>query len=456
MSMRPSMSLITELAERAHLVSKELVPSGISAAARRHLTDTVAALAAGYTTLHSRAESLAADLGLPDAPASSPGSIRRSAFLGGVYSHCWEVDDVHREAVLCPGCVILPATLAILDLRPETSWDEYLRSYIAGYEVALAAAIAIRSDRLISAGWWPTGLIGPLGGAAAVSVLLGRTVEETGAAIALAAQQAGGLIAGTTAGADGRYLQGGLAAERAVTAVLTVGSGWYGPVDVLDDARSPLRRSGDSSASGTGGYLLPSTSMKPHAGAKHLQAAIDCVQSIRTKLSSDADDVLAMTCYLPHQLAQIVDRPPPFRSVLGALTSAQFVLALATLKGRSIPLDFGAKALDDEKIIALANKINVVPDTALSQAYPCSWGARVEITTGGGTLSATRTEARGDPGQELSKEEILAKFTMLASEALGARTASDVAASLLNETAEPIKMLTRYILPLLRTPSGDA
>lgn len=448
------MLLVTELAERAHVIAKGPIPSVVSAAAREHLADTVGALAAGYTTLHSRAESLALDLGLPDGGApGSPASLRRSAFLGGIYSHCWEVDDIHREAVICPGCVILPATLAVLDLRPETSWDEYLRSYIAGYEVALAAALAVRSDTLIAAGWWPTGLIGPLGGAAAVSLLLGQTVEETGAAIALAAQQAGGLVAGTTAGADGRYLQGGLAAERAVTAALTAGSGWYGPVDVLDDARSPLRRSSGSTwSSGTDEYLLPGTSVKPHAGAKHLQAAVDCIQSLQAEQVWAADDVIAISCHIPNQLASVVDRPPPFHSVLGALASAQFVLAIAALKGRSIPWDFGPEALIDEQIIALAHKIKVVPDNALSQAYPRSWGARIEVITTGAKLSAETTEARGDPGQELSNEELLSKFATLASEALGAVNATDVAACLLTAgPGEQIKMLARFVLPLLGT-----
>jgi 2-methylcitrate dehydratase PrpD len=446
--------LVTELAERAHVIAKGPIPPVVSVAAREHIADTVGALAAGYTTLHSRAESLALDLGLPDGEApGNPASLRRSAFLGGIYSHCWEVDDIHREAVICPGCVILPATLAVLAVRPETSWDEFVRCYVAGYEVALAAALAVRSDTLIAAGWWPTGIIGPLGGAAAVSLLLGQTVHETGAAIALAAQQAGGLVAGTTAGADGRYLQGGLAAERSITAALTAGSGWYGPMDVLDDARSPLRRSSRPTRSSGGyEYLLPGTSIKPHAGAKHLQAAVDCIQSLQVEQTWAAEDVIEISCHLPNQLASVVDRPPPFRSVLGALASAQFVLAVAALKGRATPWDFGPEALVDHQISALAHRIKVVPDNALSEAYPRSWGARIEVITTGAKHSAEMREARGDPGQDFSRDELLSKFATLASSALGPKTSTDVAACILAEgPGEQIEMLVRYVLPLLGT-----
>src|SRR4051794_18414773 len=116
------MSLVTELAEHAHSIARRAVPDPVSFAAKAHLMDTVGALLAGYATLHGRAELLVEGLGLPaNSGPGAPGNLRRTAFLGGLYAHCWEVDDMHREAVLCPGCVVLPATLAVLDILPALS-----------------------------------------------------------------------------------------------------------------------------------------------------------------------------------------------------------------------------------------------------------------------------------------------------------------------------------------------
>ena len=444
------MSLVTELAERAHELAGRPVPESVAAAAQDHLTDTVGALIAGYGTLGPRAENLIGCLGFADPAPGTPGALRRAAFLGGAYSHAWEIDDIYREAVLCPGCVILPAMLAVLDLRPGISWQEFLRCYVIGYEVALSAALKVRSSELIAAGWWPTALIAPLGGAAAVSVLLGRTVEQTASAIALAAQQAGGVVAGTTVTSDSRYLLGALAAERSVTAVLTAEAGWIGPEDILDHPRSPFRRA-DPSDGLADEYLLPGTSIKPYAGPKHLQAAIDALLHLREQEEWSAADILEITCYLPRQLAGIVDRPEPFGSSLAALASAQFVLASAALRGRSTPAEFSMESVNDETIIALSRRIRVVTDEDLSAAYPRSWGARIEVTSRAAVRQEHRSEARGDPGAELSRAELARKFTTITESILGVDAAAALVRGLLEVDSDlPLSLLREHVLPILR------
>ena len=56
-----------------------------------------------------------------------------------------------------------------------------------GKAVALTAARAVSGEDLIRRGWWPTAVLGPLGGAAAGSLLRGGSLAGTTAAIALAA-----------------------------------------------------------------------------------------------------------------------------------------------------------------------------------------------------------------------------------------------------------------------------
>ncbi|HEV7979208.1 MmgE/PrpD family protein [Amycolatopsis sp.] len=438
------MSLVGDLAARAHSVAAGPIPAAVRTATRAHLTDAAGALVAGHTSLHGPVERLADSLGL--------GNARRTAFVGGVYAHCWETGDIHRGAVLCPGCIVLPATLAVLPACPSVSTEQFERAYLAGYEVALAAAIAVRGERLIQRGWWPTALVAPLGGAAAVSVLLGRSPESTASAIALAAQHAGGAIAGTTERADGRHLLSGFAAERAVTAVLAADAGWTGPLDILDDPRSPIQRV-DPDAGLVSGYLLPETSLKPHAGAKHLQSAIDAVLALRAQVTGEIE---RLTCYLPAQLAKVIDRPPPFGSVLNALGSAQFVLAVSALRGRCTPADFDGATLRDEELLALAGKIRIETADDLSAAYPAKWGARVEITTSSGTVHAERLDARGDPGCPLSEAEITGKFVTLAGGSFGDEKAHAVAESLLHpDPAGLPSTLSEYLLPLLGSPSRE-
>lgn len=423
------MSLVVELADRAHAVARGPAPERVREATKAHLADTVAAVIAGYTTLREPVECLA-DL-------RQLGPAARTAFVAGAYANCWEVAGIHRAAVLCPGCVVLPATLAALELRADVEWDEYLRAYLAGYEVALAAGLAVGGDRLIERGWWPTALLAPLGGAAAASILLDHSAAATASAIALAAQQAGGAVAGGTADADGRYLLAAFASERAINAVLGVEAGWRGPLDILDERRSPLlRRSTPPS-----GYLLPETSMKAHAGAKHVQAAIDA-------LSSVDGDVLGIRCALPASLVRTVDRPPPFPSPLHGLASAQYMLAVSALRGRCSPWEFSTELLQDTAVVELADRVDVVAADDLTAQYPASWGARLEVSTATGTIRVERRHARGDPGHELTAGELTDKVATLAGPALGAGEARELAAVLLDDG--PTAVLVDRVLPLLR------
>jgi 2-methylcitrate dehydratase PrpD len=435
------MSFVDELAERAHAVAGKPLSEEVRAAASAHLADTVAAVFAGATTLRGPVQRLA------DRSGYEPGP-RRTAFTAGVYANVWEVAGIHRGAVLVPGCVVLPAAMAAVELRPDVPWELVLRSYAAGYEVALAAAVAIGGDRLIARGWWPTAMVAPLGGAATASLLLGHSPAHTASAIALAAQQAGGTVAGSTARADGRYLLSGLAAERAVSSVLQTSAGWRGPLDVLDDERSPLRRQGGMPA----GFLLPRTSLKAHAGAKHVQAAIDAVRDATADLGppEDGGAVLGIRCELPGPLVRPVDRPPPFGSALNALASAQFMLAVSVVRGRCSPWEFQPRLLEDAAVLGLAERVEVVPADDLTAAYPATWGARVEVTTDRGTARAERSDAQGDPGHELSAAELVAKFGTLSGPSLGAEPARDLAESLLGaDPAAPPAALLDVVLPWL-------
>ncbi|WP_078877956.1 MmgE/PrpD family protein, partial [Streptomyces sp. 150FB] len=415
----------------------------VRASARAHLTDALGGILAGHTTLHPAVRRL----GNLDGGRQGPGgAARRTAFTCGVYANCWEVGAIHRASVVCPGYVVLPAVLGVLGTCPALTWEEILRACLVGYEVAVAAAIAVRGDLLIQRGWWPTALLAPLGGAAAVSVLLGHSRTVTASAIALAAQHAGGSVAGTTADSDGRYLLSGLAAERAVDAAFTAGAGWRGPLDILDDPRSPLRREPGRALPGS--YLLPELSMKGHAGAKHLQAAIDAVLTVRA--DAGGAPVRRIECGLPARLAGVVNRPPPFGSPLNALASAQFILAVAAVRGHCTPWDFTPETLTDDTVLALARQVTVTPAASPASGEPAAWGATVDVTTVSGTVRVERRWAKGDPGNELTGAELTEKFVTLAGRSLGEGPAGELAGLLLGADGEtPLSALAEYVLPLL-------
>ena len=54
---------------------------------------------------------------------------------------------------------------------------------------------------------------------------------------------------------------------------------------------------------------------------------------------------------------------------------------------------------------------------AIDQAYPANWGVEIEVTTvDGRTLSAHRRDAKGDPENAVSADELKIKASMLLGE----------------------------------------
>src|SRR5262245_2540088 len=94
-----TMSLVTELAGRAHAVAEGAIPDDVLATAPIHLTDSVGALVAGHHTLHEAVERLCGGLYPADA-ADNLAGMRRTALAAAVYTHCWESSDIHRSTVL--------------------------------------------------------------------------------------------------------------------------------------------------------------------------------------------------------------------------------------------------------------------------------------------------------------------------------------------------------------------
>ena len=85
---------------------------------RRHLLDTVGVMIAGAGgEVATRAEAVLSAV-RPAGRIPVPGRVRRAdlidaAFLGGTAAHGIELDDGFRQGSVHPGCVVVPAVLAL-------------------------------------------------------------------------------------------------------------------------------------------------------------------------------------------------------------------------------------------------------------------------------------------------------------------------------------------------------
>ncbi len=90
------------------------------------------------------------------------------------------------------------------------------------------------------------------------------------------------------------------------------------------------------------------------------------------------------------------------------------VLAMIAVHRRAGLTEFD-RHFRDPDVVALRERIRMVQDAEVERAYPGRWIGKVEVvTTDGQTLAARVDEPRGDPGNTLSRDELIDKAVRLA------------------------------------------
>ncbi|MCL2123226.1 MAG: MmgE/PrpD family protein, partial [Desulfovibrionaceae bacterium] len=173
----------------------EAIPPEALDRAKLHLADLLACIIRGTdATLAGPArEYTRATGGAPQAALvgeKNKGPIGQAAFFNGYCGHIMEMDDVDRESITHPATVIIPAALAVGELR-DASGRDLLTAIVAGYEVMLRIGAAITPGHY--AIWHTTGTAGAFGAAMAAGKLFGLSRPELDWALGNAGTMAAGL-----------------------------------------------------------------------------------------------------------------------------------------------------------------------------------------------------------------------------------------------------------------------
>src|SRR3989475_7640000 len=79
-------------------------------------------------------------------------SAPHATLANGTQVQGFELDDVHRAGVLHVGAVVLPALIAVAELRRGMSGREFLTAAVAGYEVGPRVGLCMGHEH-IGQGW---------------------------------------------------------------------------------------------------------------------------------------------------------------------------------------------------------------------------------------------------------------------------------------------------------------
>jgi 2-methylcitrate dehydratase PrpD len=188
------MPLTQEIGRFAAGLTFERLPAEAIEIARTGIIDTVATMVAGA---HDPAPQLLRRGLMPQpGPASlyfsgEGAAAPEASWINGTAGHALDYDDVGCRGHV--STVLLPAILAEAETL-GASGREMFAAYVAGYETW--AELARRDPGHHHAkGWHPTGIFGAIGAGAACAGLRRLSPEQATMAVALAASQAGGIMA---------------------------------------------------------------------------------------------------------------------------------------------------------------------------------------------------------------------------------------------------------------------
>lgn len=350
---------------------------------------------------------------LPSGVSSSP---LFTALINGAASHVVEQDDVHNGAVFHPGTVVFPAALAVAQAEGASGRD-LLVAVIAGYEIGIRVGEFLgRSHYKI---FHTTGTAGTLASAAAVAKLLGLDADGTQHALGSAGTQSAGLWEFLRDAADSKQLHTAKAAADGLLSAYLARSGVTGARHILE-GRQGL-------AAGTSTDADPSrltdqlgtrwatieTSYKWHASCRHTHPAADALLSLMQREHVSHDQIAAVTARVHQGAIDVLGQVAEPTSVHQAKFSMGTVLGLIAVYGRAGLAEFD-HALDDSRVRAFRQRVRMVLDEDVDAAYPRRWIGKVDVeTTDGRMLSARVDVPKGDPGNSLSRSELVEKAVRL-------------------------------------------
>lgn len=336
-----------------------------------------------------------------------------ATLLDAALANVEEMDDLHRQAILHPGPVVISSLAGLA--RAGLSAERTLAAVVRGFETMIRIGRAVGPGHY--AHWHNTATVGCFGAAAACADAMGLTPEQAVWALGHAGTQAAGLWQVRLEPVMSKQLHTAHAAWTGRSSALLASHGMTGPARILEGehgffaALCPDGRI-DDVLQPDSDWLIHQTSFKPWPACRHTHAAIDCALALR---EAAGVPLHFETCELQTfgDALRMCDQPHP-TSRTEAKFSLQYAVAAAALLGPLQPEHFDEAFFNRADLRAATARVQLRPSPELDAAYPSHFGARLSMRlTGGSQRSHAVSDCLGDPERPMSEEDVLAKAERL-------------------------------------------
>ena len=363
-------------------------------------------------------------------------SAPHAALANGTQIQGFELDDVHRAGVLHVGAVVLPALLAIAELRRNLGGEEFLAAAVAGYEIGPRVGLCMGPEH-IGQGWHSGATVGVFAAAAGAARGLRLDAGKAVHALGIAGTQASGLMAAQY-GAMVKRMHAGRASQSGLYGALLAEQGFTGIEDVLESEYggfcTTFSRSNDrfrlaELTAGLGEtWQTMGVALKFYACVASNHTTLDALRDLQARKAFGAEDVQKIVVHGSQVTADHVGWKYEPNGLTAAQLNLPFCVATYLLEGDCGVEQFTDAAVADPKRMALAEKIEVRPDPAITaKGAPYRHAVRVEVQlSGGARLECAKQAPRGSERNFAAPADIIAKFEKLAAHGLPPARAAEL------------------------------
>lgn len=411
-----------------HETSWADLPEKIRHQARRCLLDTAGSAIGGRSTplssiVHDFAATVYGGTGgrlwLDGRDVSPPGA----ALANGMTIDALDIHDGYTLTKGHAGAALIPAVFSMVSTIGYTKnvadGREFLTTLVVGYEIALRAGLALHAT---AKDYHTSGAWNALGCAAMTARRLGLSGEKTRHALGIAEYHGPRSPMMRCIDHPAMVKDGsGWGAMTGVSAALFARAGFTGaPADTVESTGvaphwDDLGRR----------WLINEQYFKPHAVCRWAQPAITGALALKVthQIRQESIERIRVTTF--HEAIRLAKRRP--QNTEEAQYSLPYPVAAAVVFGRLGPAELEGAALENEIVLQLADRIELVEEPAYNDRFPANRFARVQIdTVDGSRFDSGPVEATWSAEDPPTDNELSEKFRWLAGTSLSPTRVSDL------------------------------
>ncbi len=333
-----------------------------------------------------------------------------AALINGTAGTFLEMDEGNRFSRGHPAIHVIPAALALCEERGLPA-EAFLSAVVTGYEVGsrLGAASMLRGSMHPHGTWGTVAAAAACARAAGMDSIAMREAINIGSSLTTATSKQtmleGGLV---------RNVYAGLSNRHGLLALQLVDSGFTGENDGLTSLFGKIISERFDTAvllQGLGSeWHLMRNYFKLHSCCRYNHGTLDALDALAARDAlPDPADIRHIQVDTYSYAAELHDKSP--KNTLAAKFSVPFAVATRLINKSSALSSFTWQAVRDPAVLALAQKVDVREDTAMTRRLPLERPAKVVITLNNGqTVTGEAGVNRGDDASPYSREELRSKF----------------------------------------------